>query len=238
MVSGSSSKTYLLPGVMFVVVALQNGHHFAAYEAAVTPVPRLVGMANGVVLELGPGSGNQLPRFNHSSISRIYGIEPNEQLFQQLRDETIERHGLGDIYIPINAALEDSKLLEETWNLGNRSVDSVVCMQVLCSVSDPDAAAKRIYRLLKPGGQLLFWEHAASQDFVTKQVQGLWNLLWKPLVGGCDLRHNIEQALMDAGDWKVVELGHDDTESWQVRCQGSGTFCQTMKLVLVSYRRK
>ncbi|QGA17223.1 hypothetical protein EYB26_004893 [Talaromyces marneffei] len=216
MVSGSSSKTYLLPGVMFVVVALQNGHHFAAYEAAVTPVPRLVGMANGVVLELGPGSGNQLPRFNHSSISRIYGIEPNEQLFQQLRDETIERHGLGDIYIPINAALEDSKLLEETWNLGNRSVDSVVCMQVLCSVSDPDAAAKRIYRLLKPGGQLLFWEHAASQDFVTKQVQGLWNLLWKPLVGGCDLRHNIEQALMDAGDWKVVELGHDDTESWQL----------------------
>lgn len=45
---------------------------------------------------------------------------------------------------------------------------------------------------------------------------GLWNLLWKPLVGGCDLRHTIEQALMNAGDWKVVEIGHDDTEPWQM----------------------
>lgn len=71
-------------------------------------------MANGIVLELGPGSGNQFPRFSRSSISRIYGIEPNEQLFCQLCDDTIERHGLGDIYVPINAALEDSKLLEET----------------------------------------------------------------------------------------------------------------------------
>lgn len=153
------------------------GHHFAAYEAAATPVPRLVGMANGTVLELGPGSGNQFPRFNRSSISRIYGIEPNEQLFHQLRDETIERHGLGDIYVPINAALEDSKLLEETWNVGDGNIDSVVCMQVLCSVTDPDAAAKRIYRLLKPGGQLLFWEHTASQDLVTRQVQGEKNRL-------------------------------------------------------------
>jgi SAM-dependent methyltransferase len=129
-------------------------------------------MANGIVLGLGPGSGNQFPRFNRSSISRIYGIEPNEPLFHQLRDETIERHGLGDIYVPINAALEDSKLLEETWNLGDGSIDSVVCMQVLCSVSNPDSAAKQIYRLLKPGGQLLFWEHTASQDLVTRQVQG------------------------------------------------------------------
>jgi ubiquinone/menaquinone biosynthesis C-methylase UbiE len=129
-------------------------------------------MANGIVLELGPGSGNQFPRFNRSSISRIYGIEPNEQLFHQLRDETIECHGLGDIYVPINAALEDSKLLEETWNVGDGGIDSVVCMQVLYSVTDPDAAAKRIYRLLKPGGQLLFWEHTASQDLVTRQVQG------------------------------------------------------------------
>lgn len=49
-------------------------------------------------------------------------------------------------------------------------------------------------------------------------------MLWKPLVGGCDLRHDIEQALMDAGDWKIVELGHDDTEPWQLMPRVWGCF--------------
>jgi ubiquinone/menaquinone biosynthesis C-methylase UbiE len=150
---------------------LATGQHFAAYEAAATPVPRLVEAANGVVLELGPGSGNQFSRFKKTVISRIYGIEPNEHLFNQLRNETIKLHHLSDIYVPINAALEDKNILEE-WNIGDESIDSVVCMQALCSVSDPTAAAKQMHRLLKPGGQLLFWEHTASQDWVTRQVQG------------------------------------------------------------------
>jgi ubiquinone/menaquinone biosynthesis C-methylase UbiE len=150
---------------------LGTGQHFAAYEAAATPVPRLVEAANGVVLEVGPGSGNQFSRFDKTVISRIYGIEPNENLFNQLRNEKIKLHHLSDIYVPINAALEDKNILEE-WNIGDESIDSVVCMQALFSVSDPTAAAKQIYRLLKPGGQLLFWEHTASQDWVTRQVQG------------------------------------------------------------------
>lgn len=147
------------------------GQYFAAYEEAATPVPRLVEAANGVVLEIGPGSGNQFSRFNKTVISRIYGIEPNEQLFNQLRNETIQLHHLSDIYVPINAAFEDKNILEE-WNIRDESIDSVVCMQALCSVSDSTAAVKQIYRLLKSGGQLLFWEHTASQDWVTRQIQG------------------------------------------------------------------
>lgn len=110
----------------------QQDHYFAVYKAAATPVPRLVGMANGIVLEVGPWSGNQFPRFNRSSISGIYGIEPNEQLFRQLQNETIKRHRLGDIYVPINPDLEDNKLLKENWDIGDGGIDSVVCMQVLC----------------------------------------------------------------------------------------------------------
>ncbi|RMZ83755.1 hypothetical protein DV738_g871, partial [Chaetothyriales sp. CBS 135597] len=147
------------------------GHHFAAFEEAWTPVPRLVGMASGTVLELGPGSGNQLPRFDRSAISRIYGIEPNEYLFNLLRDDAVRQHGLGDIYFPINAALEDDSLLDSR-GIGAESIDTVVCMQVLCSVPDPARAAEHIHRLLKPGGQLLFWEHQASRDPVTRLVQG------------------------------------------------------------------
>lgn len=148
------------------------GHHFAAYEAAFTPVPRLVGLASGTVLELGPASGNQFPHFDRTAITRIYGVEPNEYLFNRLRSETIEQQGLSDIYVPINAALEDAKVLEESWGVGAESIDTIVCMQVLCSVAAPAKAAEEIYRLLKPGGQLLFWEHHASRDPVTRILQG------------------------------------------------------------------
>jgi SAM-dependent methyltransferase len=131
----------------------------------------LVALADGVVLELGPGSGNQFPRFDRSVASRIYGIEPNEYLFNQLRNETIDKHKLSKIYIPIHGSLEDKQLLE-SFGIVPESIDTIVCMQVLCSVSDPSQAAKQIYSLLKPGGQFLFWEHTVSRDITTRFVQG------------------------------------------------------------------
>ena len=60
-------------------------------------MPRLVGLANGTVLELGPGSGNQFSRFDRKAISRIYGLEPNEFLFDRLRKQTIQQHSLSDL---------------------------------------------------------------------------------------------------------------------------------------------
>lgn len=173
------------------------------FEAQATPVPRLVGMADGIVLELGPGSGGQLPRFNISNISRIYGVESNEELCDRLRNGIIEQHGLSDIYVPINAALENSKLLEEEWQIGAESIDSVVCMQVLCSVQDPAAAAKQIHRLLKPGGQLLFWEHRASQDWVTRHIQGE------------NFRNSeIPERLEDITNWRVQDSMTYSGHTW------------------------
>ncbi|KAL3418441.1 methyltransferase domain-containing protein [Phlyctema vagabunda] len=199
------------------------GHHFAAYEENCTPVPRLVGMARGQVLELGPGSGNQLPRFTRSATSQIYGLEPNKQLFHLLRDEVIAKQNLGDIYISINATLEDDEVLKSR-GIEAGTIDTVVCMQVLCSVSDATLAAKQIHRLLKPGGQLLFWEHQASNDMLTRLVQGCWNLVWSPVTGGCHLSCSVEQAIMAAGDWEVVELGHDDDQPWQLMPRVWGRF--------------
>lgn len=147
-----------------------SGHHFARFEEACTPVPRLVGMASGRILELGPGSGNQLSRFNLSSATRIYGIEPNEELCKLLRGEVIDKHGIADVYVLIQAALEDEETLK-SWGINAGSVDTIVCMQVLCSVVDARAAARIIHRPLKPGGQLIFWEHVESNDTLTRLVQ-------------------------------------------------------------------
>ncbi|KAL9619790.1 MAG: hypothetical protein Q9160_005626 [Pyrenula sp. 1 TL-2023] len=162
---------FRVPGAGSKAAHSPHGHGIAAFESQFTPVPRLVGLASGTVLELGPGPGIQFPHFNRSVITRIYGVEPNEQLFNLLRNEIIEQHGLGDIYVPINAALEDTHVLEDSWGIGSDNIDTIVCTQVLCSVSKPAEAVKQMHRLLKPGGQLLFWEHQASQDPVTKLVQ-------------------------------------------------------------------
>lgn len=132
-------------------------------------MPRLIGSAKAVVLELGPGSGNQIPRFNTGSVARIYGIEPNANFIPSLSAKAKD-HGLDEKYIVINAALEDEEILA-THRIVDGSIDTVVCMQVLCSVPDVDAAAKRIWKLLKPGGQLVYWEHQGSSDGVTRFVQ-------------------------------------------------------------------
>lgn len=147
------------------------GQEFAAFETEHTPVPRLVGMASGVVLEIGPGSGNQLSRFDQKAICHIYGIEPNKYLFDHLCKTQIKRYGLTSLYTPIHAALEDERELASS-GITTGSIDTIVCMQVLCSVSDPIKAVKRMHELLKPGGQLLLWEHTANRDLLTRYVQG------------------------------------------------------------------
>ncbi|KAH7347074.1 S-adenosyl-L-methionine-dependent methyltransferase [Pyrenochaeta sp. MPI-SDFR-AT-0127] len=191
---------------------LRIGQEFAAFEAEHTPVPRLVGMASGVVLEIGPGSGNQLSRFDQKAISHIYGIEPNKCLFDHLCETQIKKHGLTDVYTPIHAALENEGELASA-GIMNGSIDTIVCMQVLCSVSDPIKAVKRMHELLKPGGQLLLWEHTANKDTLTRHVQGLWNILWSPFVGGCRLNRDIEELIFNV-DWHVAEKGRDDQQPW------------------------
>ncbi|CAD0040838.1 unnamed protein product, partial [Aureobasidium pullulans] len=194
--------------------------HFARFEEEQTPVPRLLSYASGIILELGPGSGNQVPRFRLSAISKIYAVEPNAQ-FIPILVQKAKDHGLDERYTVINAALEDQDVLT-AHGIVEGSVDTAVCMQVLCSVPDARTAAKRIWKVLKPGGQLVYWEHQCSRDGVTRWVQSLWNLIRMPLMGGCYLDRNIEDAIMDAGAWEIVEMGRDGDDGYDLmpRCWG------------------
>lgn len=90
--------------------------------------------------------------------------------------------------------------------------------------------ARHMYRLLKPGGELIFWEHCRNTDAVTRAVQcewfpcrclssedycmtdlerclpGLWCLLWPTVIGGCRLDRVTKEALVGAGPWERVEI--------------------------------
>ena len=137
---------------------------FFAFEKDSSPVPRLVGSAYGTVLEIGPATGNQLPRFDKSKVDLIYGVEPCQSMHVAL-SKTVEATGWCENYVQLVCAIEDEK------SLATASIDSVVSIQVLCSVQNPEVVVKKLYDLLKPGGQLLFWEHRESNDWLTKRIQ-------------------------------------------------------------------
>ena len=134
-----------------------------------TDVPKLDAKAYGTVLEVGPGSGNQLPRYDTSKIDRIYGVEPNANLYDALRSN-IKKHGWSDAYTIVPCGLEDLDKLKE-YGIKPESIDTVVSVQVLCSVPRPAALVKDLYRLLKPGGQMVVYEHVKSEDYITHFVQ-------------------------------------------------------------------
>jgi len=149
----------------------QTGPWFTAYEST-TPVPRLIACAHGVVLEIGAGSGNQLQRFNWSQIQHVYGVEPNAELCEILRsklakESVLPREGM---YTVVEGRIED----ETKGALADLEgkVDTVVCIQVFCSVEDVEAVARGIYAALRSGGEVVFWEHEASRDWVTRKMQG------------------------------------------------------------------
>ena len=102
-------------------------------------------------------------------ITKIYGVEPNENLLPALR-QTIKETGLSDIYTIVPCGLEDFDRLRE-YGILEGSVDTVMSAQVLCSVPRPEVMVKALYRLLKPGGQMIVYEHIRSEDWISRMMQ-------------------------------------------------------------------
>jgi SAM-dependent methyltransferase len=132
-------------------------------------VPKLVASAHGTVVELGPAVGNQLPRFDMSKITHIYGIEPNKGFEEDLHLK-VKELDIGDKYTPLMCSIEDKDVLSK-FGIQEGSVDCIVSIQVLCSVKDVNKVAKELYGLLKSGGEVLLWEHQRSRDPITRVLQ-------------------------------------------------------------------
>ena len=136
-----------------------------------TAVPSLVSFASGVVLELGPGLGSQLPRYNKAKVKKIYGVEPVLALHEPLRQK-IKASGLTDIYEVIPCGVEDGAELEK-YGIMPGTIDTLLSIQVLCSLPAPEKTMRELYRLLKPGGQLIVYEHVKSTDWLSGLIQGI-----------------------------------------------------------------
>ncbi|KAL8895680.1 MAG: hypothetical protein Q9192_003502, partial [Flavoplaca navasiana] len=134
-------------------------------------VPALVGSASGTIVEIGPGSGNQVSRYDRSKVTKIYGIEPTTSLHPKLR-ENIKKAGLSDIYTIVPCALQDVETLRK-YGVDKEAFDTVLSVQVFCSVHNPKEMAAALWGLLKPGGTMIIYEHVKSGDYISSKVQGM-----------------------------------------------------------------
>lgn len=156
---------------------------------------KVVPRAEGVVLELGFGSGLNLPYYDASKISRIYALEPEEGMLARAR-KTARKSSLPVEILPERA---------EEISLPAESVDTVLVTYALCTIPDAVSALKGARRVLKPGGRLLFCEHGLAPDPKTQRQQRQIEPFWKRIAGGCHLSRDIP-ALIASGGFRVDGL--------------------------------
>lgn len=156
--------------------------------------PALLGALHGTVLELGPGAGGNL-RYYRPDI-RWLGVEPSAVARDLTRAAAIALGRRAQV-LPGRA---------EELELGDASVDAVVCSFVLCSVDGVADALAEVRRVLRPGGRVVFAEHVAAP--VGTWVRRGQNLLaaWPR---GCRPNRETGKAIADAG-FTVVDLHRFD----------------------------
>ncbi|KAJ5279062.1 hypothetical protein N7478_004434 [Penicillium angulare] len=177
---------------------LKNSGGFIAYEDT-TCVPSLVSSAQGNILELGPGPGNQLHRFDLSLVEFIYAVDPNPCYGDEIAAKT-KKLGLQDKYKLLECGVEDSDILLEE-GIEEGSLDTILSIQVLCAVGDVKGVMKAVWKLLKPGGSFIFWEHEKNKDRLTAVSQACLNPAWSTFIG-CQLTREILPDILAAGEWE------------------------------------
>lgn len=151
--------------------------------------------ARGEVLEIGFGSGLNLPYYS-SGVLRVYGVDPSVEL------QRMARKRVGATYIPVKFL---SQSAEEPLPLPNGSIDTAVITWTLCSIPNASLALQHVRRVLKTDGRLIFLEHGCSPDPRVASWQDRLTPIWKRFTGGCHLNRKIDALVSEAG-FQITEL--------------------------------
>ncbi|MEU3251106.1 class I SAM-dependent methyltransferase [Streptomyces sp. NPDC006997] len=150
---------------------------------------RLLAGLSGRVLEIGAGNGLNFAHYP-AAVSEVVAIEP-ERLLRHLAVEAALRAGVPVDVVPGAA---------EALPVKSEAFDAVVLSLVLCSVRDVPRALGEARRVLRPGGQVRFFEHGRGGGRMMDLAQrALDRTVWPPLNGGCHLHRDPVAALRDAG---------------------------------------
>jgi ubiquinone/menaquinone biosynthesis C-methylase UbiE len=158
---------------------------------------KLVGQASGRVLEIGGGTGANLP-FYGADVESVTLTEPEPPMLRRLERRLRER-------MPTATALNASA---EDLPFEDASFDFAVSTLVLCTVDDQPSALRELRRVLRPGGRLLFIEHVRAEEERLARWQDRLNGMQQKIGHGCNCNRSTLQAIGDAG-FTIAEIRHD-----------------------------
>ena len=165
---------------------------------------KVVPRARGRVLEVGIGSGLNLPFYDSAKVSKVWGLDPAPEMIRMAERAArslpfeVEFIGLPGDEIPF----EDN------------SIDTVLVTYTLCTIPDTAPALRQMRRVLRPGGELIFCEHGAAPDRTVRRWQDRLNPIWKRLGGGCNLNRRIP-ALIEEGGFRIKSLDAMYIPGWR-----------------------
>jgi len=153
------------------------------------PYRRRIGAeATGRVLEIGIGSGLNLP-FYGAAVREVIGVDPSPVLLRLAQDRAAG--------LPVRLAVRQAPA--ETLPFEDEDFDTVVTTWSLCTIGDPVAALREARRVLAPGGRVLFAEHGLSPDAGVARWQNRITPVWKHVAGGCHTNRPIDRLIEAAG---------------------------------------
>jgi len=150
---------------------------------------KVVPLAHGRVLEVGMGSGLNIPYYNAEKIELVWGLEPSEGMRKKARSN-------------LRQASFEVRWLDlpgEEIPLDDNSVDTVVLTYTLCTITDWKKALQQMRRVLRPNGNLIFCEHGEAPDERVRRWEERINPLWKKVAGGCNLGRPIPRFIEEGG---------------------------------------
>ena len=165
---------------------------------------KVVPHASGTVLEIGIGTGLNLPFYNPARVERLIGLDPSEKSWELA----------GKRAAHLDFDVEFIGLPGEEIPLESDSVDTVLVTFSLCTIPDPVAALRGMARVLKPDGRLVFCEHGSSPEGSVRRWQDRITPVWRRLAGGCNLNRDAP-ALIRAAGFELEELESGYLPGWK-----------------------
>ncbi|MEH6588264.1 MAG: class I SAM-dependent methyltransferase [Halioglobus sp.] len=150
---------------------------------------KVVPRATGTVLEIGIGTGLNLPYYDPAKVDKVIGLDPSEKSWELAAQRASQ----------LDFEVEFIGLPGEQIPLDDDTVDTVLVTYSLCTIPDPVAALQGMARVLRPGGELIFCEHGVAPDPSVVKWQSRVNWVWSKVAGGCNLNRDIPALLQQGG---------------------------------------
>lgn len=165
---------------------------------------KVVPLARGRVLEIGFGSGLNLPFFDEVEVEHLWALDPSVELWAMAQTGVRA----------VDFSVEFLKASAEAIPLPDQAADTVLVTYTLCTLPDVHRALREVARVLRTGGELIFCEHGEAPDADVRRWQNRLNPIWRPLGGGCNLNRPIP-SLLERGGFRLRELSSMYIPGWR-----------------------